>query len=116
MHSILYLTVRLKSFHPYYSNRFVFIISKKFQAFFPLIKNQVFLPKRIERFTVLSSPHVDKKARDQFERRVHQRVLCWVFPYIGESKDFAFFFLRKFQILSTSAVGVESRITYTLKK
>lgn len=72
----LYLTLRLKSFHPYYLNRFVLIASKKFRAFFPVFEEQVFLPKRVERFTVLRSPHVDKKARDQFERRIHQRVLC----------------------------------------
>lgn len=115
-HQKLYLTVRLKSFHPYYLNRFVFITSKKFRAFFPLIEKQVFLPKRVERFTVLRSPHVDKKARDQFERRIHQRVLSWVFPYLGENKDFSLLLLRKFRILSSLAVGLESRITYSLKK
>lgn len=33
------------------------------------------LPTRIERFTVLRSPHVDKKSREQFEIRTHKRVL-----------------------------------------
>jgi small subunit ribosomal protein S10 len=33
------------------------------------------LPTRIERITVLSSPHVDKKAREQFEIRTHTRVI-----------------------------------------
>jgi len=33
------------------------------------------LPTRIERFTVLSSPHVDKKAREQYEIRTHKRVI-----------------------------------------
>ncbi len=33
------------------------------------------LPTRIERYTVLSSPHVDKKARQQFEIRTHKRVI-----------------------------------------
>ncbi len=33
------------------------------------------LPTRIERYTVLSGPHVDKKARDQFEIRTHKRVI-----------------------------------------
>ena len=33
------------------------------------------LPTRIERYTVLSSPHVDKKARQQFEIRTHKRLL-----------------------------------------
>jgi small subunit ribosomal protein S10 len=33
------------------------------------------LPTRIERFTVLRSPHIDKEAREQFEMRTHKRML-----------------------------------------
>lgn len=33
------------------------------------------LPTRVERYTVLSSPHVDKKARQQFEIRTHKRLI-----------------------------------------
>jgi small subunit ribosomal protein S10 len=33
------------------------------------------LPTRIEKFTVLRSPHIDKKSREQFEIRTHKRVL-----------------------------------------
>ena len=33
------------------------------------------LPTRINRFTVLRSPHVDKKSREQFEIRTHKRML-----------------------------------------
>ena len=33
------------------------------------------LPSRINRFTVLRSPHVDKKSREQFEIRTHKRLL-----------------------------------------
>jgi small subunit ribosomal protein S10 len=33
------------------------------------------LPTKCERFTVLSSPHIDKKAREQFEMRTHLRML-----------------------------------------
>lgn len=33
------------------------------------------LPTRIERYTVLRSPHVDKKSREQFEIRTHRRVI-----------------------------------------
>ena len=38
------------------------------------------LPTRIERFTVLRSPHIDKKSREQFEIRTHKRVLDIVDP------------------------------------
>jgi small subunit ribosomal protein S10 len=33
------------------------------------------LPTRIERFTVLRSPHIDKRSREQFEIRTHRRLL-----------------------------------------
>ncbi|PQO46460.1 30S ribosomal protein S10 [Blastopirellula marina] len=33
------------------------------------------LPTRIERYTVLAGPHIDKKARQQFEVRTHKRLI-----------------------------------------
>ena len=33
------------------------------------------LPTRIERYTVLRSPHVNKKSREQFELRTHKRLI-----------------------------------------
>ena len=33
------------------------------------------LPTRVQRWTVLRSPHVDKKSREQFEMRIHKRLL-----------------------------------------
>jgi small subunit ribosomal protein S10 len=33
------------------------------------------LPTRIERYTVLRSPFIDKKSREQFEIRTHKRLL-----------------------------------------
>ena len=38
------------------------------------------LPTRIERFNVLTSPHVNKDARDQYEIRTHKRVVDIVQP------------------------------------
>lgn len=38
------------------------------------------LPTKIERYTVLKSPHVDKKSREQFEIRTHKRLLDVVEP------------------------------------
>lgn len=43
------------------------------------IKGPVPLPTSIKRFTILVSPHVNKKARDQYEMRVHQRYI-WIIP------------------------------------
>ena len=38
------------------------------------------LPTRIERYTVLRSPFVDKKSREQFEIRTHKRLIDIVEP------------------------------------
>ena len=44
------------------------------------IAGPVPLPTRIERFTVLRSPHVDRKSREQFEMRTHIRMLDILHP------------------------------------
>ncbi len=40
-----------------------------------LVAGPIPLPTRINKYTVLRSPHVDKKSRDQFEIRTHKRLL-----------------------------------------
>jgi small subunit ribosomal protein S10 len=44
------------------------------------VRGPIPLPTRIERVTVLRSPHVDKKSREQFEIRTHKRLLDIVDP------------------------------------
>jgi small subunit ribosomal protein S10 len=44
------------------------------------VRGPIPLPTRKERFTVLTSPHVNKDARDQFEIRTHKRVLDIIQP------------------------------------
>ncbi len=38
------------------------------------------LPRRIERFTVNRSPHVNKKSREQFEIRIQKRLIIINYP------------------------------------
>ena len=40
-----------------------------------LVSGPIPLPTKISRYTVLRSPHVDKKSREQFEIRTHKRLL-----------------------------------------
>ncbi len=44
------------------------------------VRGPIPLPTRIEKFTVLRGPHVDKKSREQFEIRTHKRLLDIVDP------------------------------------
>jgi small subunit ribosomal protein S10 len=39
------------------------------------ISGPIPLPTAISRYTVLRSPHVDKKSREQFEIRTHKRLI-----------------------------------------
>jgi len=40
-----------------------------------VVSGPVPLPTRIERYTVLRGPHIDKKSREQFEIRTHKRLI-----------------------------------------
>ncbi len=44
------------------------------------VRGPIPLPTRIEKFTVLRSPHIDKKSREQFEIRTHKRILDIIDP------------------------------------
>ena len=44
------------------------------------VRGPIPLPTDIEKYTVLRSPHVDKKSREQFEIRTHKRLLDIIEP------------------------------------
>ncbi|MGB0208143.1 MAG: 30S ribosomal protein S10 [Candidatus Puniceispirillaceae bacterium] len=44
------------------------------------VRGPIPLPTNMRRFTVLRSPHIDKKSREQFEMRTHKRLLDIIDP------------------------------------
>ncbi len=44
------------------------------------VRGPIPLPTRIEKFTVLRGPHIDKESREQFEIRTHKRLIDIVEP------------------------------------
>ncbi len=44
------------------------------------VRGPIPLPTKMERFTILISPHVNKDARDQYELRTHKRLMDIVDP------------------------------------
>ena len=66
------------------------------------VRGPIPLPTRIEKFTVLRGPHIDKKSREQFEIRTHKRLLDIVDP-TPQTVDA----LRKLDL----AAGVDVEIT-----
>ena len=44
------------------------------------ISGPIPLPTKVDKFTVLKSPHTDKDAREQFETRIHKRLIDIIEP------------------------------------
>ena len=44
------------------------------------VRGPIPLPTKKEIFTVLRSPHIDKKSREQFETRTHKRLIDIIEP------------------------------------
>jgi len=47
------------------------------------VRGPIPMPTRINKYTVLRGPHVDKKSREQFEIRTHKRLLDILEPTQG---------------------------------
>ena len=69
------IRIRLKAFDYRLLDKSVREIIETVKRTGARIKGPIPLPTRIERFTVLISPHVDKDARDQYEIRTHKRII-----------------------------------------
>ena len=44
------------------------------------VRGPIPMPTRIEKYTVLKGPHIDKKSREQFETRTHKRLIDIIEP------------------------------------
>ena len=51
------------------------------------VRGPIPLPNKIEKFTVLRGPHIDKKSRDQWEIRTHKRLLDIVDPTRADRRN-----------------------------
>ena len=69
------------------------------------ISGPIPLPTKIQKITVLRSPHVDKKSREQFEIRTHKRLI-----YILESTPQTVESLSKLDL--AAGVDVDIKIQY----
>lgn len=107
------IQLHLKSYHAYYLNKLLYQLQKILNKFTYKYENQIFLPLKIEKYTILRSPHADKKARDQFERITHKRLLTLNFITFNNSN--VLLIERLLRLLQPMAVGVEMRISYITK-
>jgi small subunit ribosomal protein S10 len=74
------IRIRLKAFDHRMIDRSAAEIVETAKRTGALVKGPIPLPTKIERFTLLRSPHVNKKSRDQFEIRTHKRIMDIVEP------------------------------------
>jgi small subunit ribosomal protein S10 len=70
---------KFKSFHYFNFEIILAKILKKLEIFGLHNPNFASLPTTVEKFTVLRSPHVDKKSREQFEIRTYSKSLTLFF-------------------------------------
>lgn len=68
------------------------------------------LPTQTLRYTVLRSPHVDKKSREQFEKKIHNRLIIVSFDLNNQIE------IQKIKLLinfiKNSSLGCNLKITY----
>ena len=74
------IRIRLKAFDHKLIDRSAREIVETAKRTGATVKGPVPLPTKIERYTVLISPHVNKDARDQYELQTHKRLMDIVDP------------------------------------
>jgi len=69
------IRIKLKAFDHHLLDQSAAEIVETVKRMGATVSGPIPLPTRIERFTVLRSPHVNKRSREQFEIRTHRRLL-----------------------------------------
>lgn len=83
------LEIRLRSYDVSLIDRTATEVVKIAKKSGSVVSGPIFLPMRVEKFTVNTSPHVDKKAREQLEIRTSKRLIIIKEPtsYLTEALD-----------------------------
>ena len=69
------IRIRLKAFDHWGVEQTAADIVRTAQTSGATVRGPIPLPTRRQRWTVLRSPHVNKKSREQFEMRTHKRLI-----------------------------------------
>jgi small subunit ribosomal protein S10 len=69
------IKIRLRAYEPAVLDRSAEVIVATALKTGALVRGPIPLPTKKSIYTVLRSPHVDKKSREQFEIRVHKRLI-----------------------------------------
>ncbi len=74
------IRIRLKAFDHRTIDRSALEIVETAKRTGAIVQGPIPLPTKIERYTLLRSPHSDKKSREQFEVRTHKRIMDIIEP------------------------------------
>jgi small subunit ribosomal protein S10 len=74
------IRIRLKAYDHKLLDKSVSDIIKKVKETGARILGPIPLPTRIHKYTIQRSVHVDKKSREQFEMRIHKRLIDIIEP------------------------------------
>lgn len=74
------IRIRLKAFDHRLIDRSAAEIVETAKRTGAQVRGPIPLPTKMERFTILISPHVNKDARDQYEIRTHKRLMDIIDP------------------------------------
>lgn len=113
LHNKITLKFRLKAYHPYYLNRFTLLLKNHLNKIQYIKLSCASLPKTYERFTLLRSPHVDIRARDQFERITHNKL--FTISLYSNDKDSKATIMRITTLFQHFALGLDVSMTSHLK-
>ncbi|MCX7698686.1 MAG: 30S ribosomal protein S10 [Candidatus Goldbacteria bacterium] len=69
------IRIRLKAYDHKLLDKSVSDIIKKVKETGARISGPIPLPTRIHKYTIQRSVHIDKKSREQFEMRIHKRLI-----------------------------------------
>jgi small subunit ribosomal protein S10 len=70
-----HIRIRLKAFDHVVLDQAAADIVRSVEKSGGRVSGPIPLPTKIQRWTVLRSPHVDKKSREQFELKTHKRLI-----------------------------------------
>lgn len=70
--------------------------------------NILSLPKKLQRFTVIRSPHIDKKGRDQFQLCTHKSIIQ--IRNIIKVPEYSFLFIFLENLKNTKFSGIQMQI------
>ena len=69
------IRIKLKSYDHTLLDKWTERIIKTIKSTGAIVSGPIPLPTKKNKYTVLRSPHVDKKSREQFETRAHKRLI-----------------------------------------